>query len=351
MDHTPGPEPEIRLGDDDAVVVSVQVPASADEAWQAITRRERVALWLGSLTGELEPQASVRLDFGDGDFFDLDVVQVDPSSRRLRWSWRFMGCAPRDDIEIAVNAVGREAQVTVRDSQPQRGREASLELGEGWRDFTSRLQAHLRTGARTRYDWRSDVDVWIELPADAGTARRTLIPAAAAWLPLDGAADLFGADALVLGGPAESLAIEGIEPAGPGSVRFIARPAGQQATTKCLIAIEPRGEEAVLAISQTGFGALDATDRQRRDWRERCARAWLAAARRARELLEDGAGASAEHVPNGGERPWHASDNGSRSGCPLYTTNSERSESAAVRSSQARAVAGCPLRKPASGSS
>jgi uncharacterized protein YndB with AHSA1/START domain len=262
-----------------------------DDAWRAVTDPEHVARWFGTLTGVLEPQAALRLDFEDGDFFDIEVVEVDPTRRRLHWTWRFMGCGSREDIEIAVASVlGSDvtASVTVRDSKPRRSPEMSLELGEGWRDFTSRLQRHLATGTRTRYDWRSDVDVWMELPASAADARRILIPAAAGWLPLDGGDNLFTAEALVLddGEPDARLTIDAVEPAGPASVRFRVRPDGLRRATTCEIAIESRGADAMLGISHGGFRELDAPDHRRRDYRRRCARAWLAAAWRARQLLE-----------------------------------------------------------------
>jgi uncharacterized protein YndB with AHSA1/START domain len=344
VDRIPGPEPDIRLADDDCVVVSVRVPVSADEAWRAVTERERVARWLGTLSGDLRAQACVRLDFGDGDFFDIEDVRIDRAHRRLRWTWRFMASAPRDDIEIAVASAGKEAIVTVRDLQPSRGRRASLELGEGWRDFTSRLHRHLATGARTRYDWRSDVDVWIELPKNADAARRTLIPAAADWMPLDDGANLFSADALVLddGGRPERLSIEDVEPAGPGSVRFTARPEGLSQATSCRISIKPRGEAAVLEISHTGFRELDTTDRRRRDLRECCARAWLAAARRAQEILDVAHTTGETSWPDRQPAPAGSAD-ASGSACPLSLTPEERAR-ASQRHAPSRAVGGCPLR-------
>ncbi|HEX8157840.1 MAG TPA: hypothetical protein VF526_10690, partial [Solirubrobacteraceae bacterium] len=283
---------EIRLGaDGERVEVRARVAASPDEAWCAMTARDRVERWLGTLSAELRRDAEgLRLDFGDGDFFEFENVTLDASAHRLAFGWRFMGCAPRDAIELSVAPSGRGAVVKASDAQPGRGRDASLALGSGWRDFLSRLQLHLATGQRTRYDWRSDVDVAIELPIPAARARGVLIPAAADWLVLEGGEDLFAARALRLdGGGTSTLAIDGVEPAGNGSVRFNARPAGLRRPTTCEMAIEPRGDDGnatLLTIHQTGFRALDADDGVRRQWRSRCAIAWIAAARRARELAD-----------------------------------------------------------------
>jgi uncharacterized protein YndB with AHSA1/START domain len=350
VDRIPGPEPEVRLGGDDgSVVVSVQVPGSADEAWRAVTERERIALWLGTLTGVLQPQASLRLDFEDGDFFDIEVVEVDPLRRRLRWTWRFMGCGCREDIEIAVaSTAGPDATsvVTVRDSELRRSREASLELAEGWRDFTSRLQRHLATGDRTRYDWRSEVDVSIELPTSADDARRILIPAAAEWLPLDSGENLFTAAALVLddGKSAATLAIEDVEPAGPGSVRFTARPEGMGRPTTCQIAIEPRGAAATLRISHAGFRELDVPELRRRDYRQRCASAWLAAARHARQILEAHMDSSSDELRRSDAHPF--AQPRPSGDCPLrHVGLSNSSTPQPAPRSASHSVGGCPLRR------
>ena len=277
----------MRLGDaEGTVVVSARVAASADDAWHAITRGDRLASWCGDLsTSELAPGGVARLAFGDGDFFDLDVRDVDEAARRLHFRWCFLGCGVREDNEIEVVADGDSAAtVIVRDSEPRRPREASLALGEGWRDFTSRLQGHLATGERTRYDWRGEVDVWIELPASADDASRTLIAAAGEWLPLDHGASLFHADALVLGD--DLLQLGDVAPAGPRAVRFAARPADMGGETSCEIRIQPLGEDtAVLGINHDGFRELDATDARQRQLREQCLEAWLAAATRARTVL------------------------------------------------------------------
>jgi uncharacterized protein YndB with AHSA1/START domain len=286
--HTAGAEPSIALGDEaGTVVVAAQTPASRETVWRALSARPRIDQWFGALTGELAPGAHPRLDFGDGDFFDLEVEAVDEPV--LRWAWRFMGCGPRDEIQLRVDRCDGGTAVTVTDHEPDRERDEALALGEGWRDFTMRLQRYLATGERSRYDWRSDVDVWIELPLDAEAARRLVIGSAAEWLPLAaGASNLITADALVLGDgelPA-AFAILGVEGAGPASVRFELRPDGMAGSLPTRVAVVPRGDHAMLAIGQTGFRLLAADDATRRRIRERFAAAWLTAARRARELAD-----------------------------------------------------------------
>jgi uncharacterized protein YndB with AHSA1/START domain len=259
--------------------------SAVQEAWRALSEPARIEQWFGTISGELVPGAHVRLDFEDGDFFDIDVERA--AQPVLRWTWRFMGCGPADRIELRVEGSAGGSLVTVTDAEPDRSREQALEMGQGWRDFLSRLQRYLATGERSRYDWRSDVDVWIELAVDADAARRLLIGAASEWLPLEaGAASLIAAEALVLDdgqGPA-TFAIGGIEGTGPASVRFELRPTGIDGALPTEIAVGARGDGATLAISQSGFRDLPVDDAVQRRLRARFAAAWLAAARRAAEL-------------------------------------------------------------------
>jgi uncharacterized protein YndB with AHSA1/START domain len=286
--RTAGADPEVRLGESaGTVVVTARVEASPDEAWSALTEPERVEQWFGDLSGELSPGATVRLGFGDGDFFDLEVEEV--AEPVLRWSWRFMGCGPRNAIEVRVEGHDRTSVVTVEDREPGRSRDDALELGEGWRDFTSRLQRYLATGRRSRYEWRSDVDVWVELPLDADAARRLVIGSAADLLPLEaGAANLLTAGALVLddGEQPARFAIGGVAGTGPASVRFDLRPDGIEGSLATSIGIAGRDSGAKLAIAQTGFRDLPAGESTQRRLRERFAAAWLAVAHRAADLAQ-----------------------------------------------------------------
>lgn len=278
--------------------MTVASTASSAEAWAALTDSTALQQWFGVPDDELAPGAHVRLDFEDGDFFDLDVEEV--ARPRLRWSWRFMGCGPRDRIEIRVDARDGGSQITVTDREPHRSREEALGLGEGWRDFTSRLQRFLQTGQRSRYDWRSEVDVWTELPASLDDARRLLIGSASQWLPLSGNAEnLLAADALVLadGEQPARFAVEDLGGEAPASVHFQLVPEGITGSLDTRIEIAARGNASTLAISQTGFRELELDDSMRRRIRERFAAEWLTAARRATALAERSRASTPAGVP------------------------------------------------------
>lgn len=290
MDLTAGLDaPRVWLGErPGSVTVTATLPAPLDETWSALTNSARVEQWFGALSSPLAPGAHVRLDFGDGDFFDLDVEEVDKPT--LRWSWRFMGCGARDAIELRLEEIeDGGSQITVTDCEPHRSRDAALELGEGWRDFAARLQLYLATGEQTRYDWRSDVEVWAELPLDAVAARRLVIESAAEWLPLEpGAVNLLTASALVLtdGEQPERFFIYRVRGTGAAAVAFDLRPGCITGTLPTEISVAPHGDDAVLSVSQTGFRTLITDDASQRRIRQRFAAAWLDATTRAVTLTK-----------------------------------------------------------------
>jgi uncharacterized protein YndB with AHSA1/START domain len=107
------------------VVVSVLLDVPLVEVWQALTEPQRVARWFGTLTGALRPGTSVRLDFGDGDFFTLEIIQLDPPYL-LQYAWRFLGIGPLNTITWQVAPRDKGCQVTVTDSEPERSHEAAL---------------------------------------------------------------------------------------------------------------------------------------------------------------------------------------------------------------------------------
>jgi len=82
---------EARVGvspDPSRVIVTLATSVSAAQVWQALTETSSVAMWFGSLTAELRPGSPARLDFGDGDFFTLDDIQLNPPYG-LQYTWRF----------------------------------------------------------------------------------------------------------------------------------------------------------------------------------------------------------------------------------------------------------------------
>jgi uncharacterized protein YndB with AHSA1/START domain len=264
----------------------VRCAAPPARAWQALTDAGELRRWFGVLRREPGPAGGLRLEFGDGDFFALQVEQVEHPE--LRWTWRFMGIGPVDQLEARVHDCGEGSLVTVVDRRAGRSREEGVALGEGWSDFLSRLQRFLATGENARYAWRGEVEVWIELPVPAPIARRELILSAADWLPLPpGAANLLSAEALLLSDGVEpsSFPLHEIRGDGPGSVRFAVRLPHVEGQLSTRIEITGDSESATLALTQSGFPELGADEAVKRRVRARFAEAWVQAARRAEALL------------------------------------------------------------------
>src|SRR5262249_26975304 len=143
--------------------VSIETTATSPHAFAALVDPARLARWFGTPSGPLVAGGSTRIAFGDGDFFDLADIQIDPP-RQLRYSWRFLGLGPSNLITWTVrDSPGGDTVVTVTDDDMPRTAQVVAEMIEGWTDFTGRLRTYLATGESTRYDWRRELDGSVEL--------------------------------------------------------------------------------------------------------------------------------------------------------------------------------------------
>src|SRR5207247_811199 len=72
----------VRTADTPGTVrVYAVIRATVEEAWAALTQRELVGRWFGDLSESLQPGGAHRLDFGDGDSFEIFDVALDPPFR------------------------------------------------------------------------------------------------------------------------------------------------------------------------------------------------------------------------------------------------------------------------------
>jgi uncharacterized protein YndB with AHSA1/START domain len=162
------------VGSPCTVVVSAALSVSPATVWQALTEPEVVRQWFGKLSPALTQGGSTRLDFEDGDFFDIFDIELQPTGR-VHYKWSFLGTSPPDSITWRILPEDIGCVVAVIDADPERSREWMGMLKEGWMDFVQRLTDHLRTGQNTRYDWRRDFDGSIELPGTLEEAWRNLL--------------------------------------------------------------------------------------------------------------------------------------------------------------------------------
>jgi len=266
------------------VAVSLDVPCSVARAWQALTDPPQLACWFGTVSGPLRTGATLRLEFGDGDFFDLHDVRAEPPTS-LQYGWRFMGCGPRDVITWQLQPTVAGTRIALTDDEPGRPTQVAAELRQGWLDFTQRLEQYVRTGQRTRYDWRRQLEVSIEVevtPAWAwdhlfGPGRLTT------WLPLD-RSQLVDDDARLILDDGEEpgwLRVTAARPTPPGSLDFdLAHPAWRGAT-HCRIALEARPSGTLLSLSHLNWEAVSSDAATQRRQRARFSHFWIARLERA----------------------------------------------------------------------
>ena len=101
------------------ILLSIETPADADLAWEAITDPDRVAEWFTDISPIGSPGDPFRIDFGDSA---VEGVVVDiQDGRRFAHSWRWEG-DDTDDQTLVVWTV---------EALPSGGSRISLEHG-GW---------------------------------------------------------------------------------------------------------------------------------------------------------------------------------------------------------------------------
>jgi uncharacterized protein YndB with AHSA1/START domain len=267
-----------------AVELKLRLPVSRRDAWLAISEPPQVERWFGTLSSELEPGRAARLDFGDGDFFDLEPRHVDPPTL-LEYAWRFLGIGPENRITWTVEALDELwCEVAVRDEDPDRSRRESLGLATGWADFLGRLSRFLETGKWSRYGWREDVDASIALPVPLARARSLLDRASHTWwLPVDCSGLLPGTPFAVLehGG----LEVQDVQRVDRDAIELgLGRP-DWPVRTSCVLGLGPRAGGALLEVHHRGFGDLPLDDSARKELRACTTRTWIAALERARAHL------------------------------------------------------------------
>lgn len=288
----PAPPDETSAGvdavvDDGTVSVTRPTPAAPDVVWRALTDPGVVCRWFGTLLPGLDPGQTARFDFGDGDFFTVHDIRLDPP-HRLCYRWRFLGIGPVNTITWTVEPDASGSRVTVTDAASARTRASAVELREGWLDFTARFVEFLATGTPTRYDWRRSVDAAIEMPVPFGAAAQVVFAPGrfARWLPLDGF-DLEPGISLYVedGATPKSFALTNVSWSGATRVAFDLRAANVSPPTSCEVALTLNRQTPLFTVRHTGFDALDATVDVQRQQRKRFCAYWIECLTRARDLV------------------------------------------------------------------
>lgn len=265
------------------VQVSVFIPAPLDTVWTAITQRDEVRKWFGDLSADLKPGGMVRLDFGDGDFFAITGVALDPP-RVLRYRWRFLGTGPSDAIEWLNVPEDGGVRVTVTDHEPNRTAAMVDELTEGWTDFLRRLQVYGASGQNTRYTWRRQFDGSIELAAEPPAAAALLFAADGQghWLPWTGNIVPDANVTMTDRAAPNEFRIGSVDRATPLTLNFAFGCPQWLFPTNCELKIQPLPQGSLLVVSHSGWEGISDSDAERGAQRQRFGELWIAALRRAR---------------------------------------------------------------------
>jgi uncharacterized protein YndB with AHSA1/START domain len=133
------------------IVVEIETPASAGEAWSALTEPDRIAEWFT----EASPLGAVgdpyRLDFGDGSVVEGVVREVEPG-HRFAHTWAWADAEPRQETLVtwSVEALpdGGGRVTLVHDGWSEAGADAATRGDhEGyWSGYLDDLTALLAEG-------------------------------------------------------------------------------------------------------------------------------------------------------------------------------------------------------------
>jgi uncharacterized protein YndB with AHSA1/START domain len=270
--------------DPGTVTVTLQLDTPASRAWQLLTEPTMVARWFGTLTGTLAPGQPARLDFGDGDFFDLETLRLDPPFL-LEYTWRFLGIGPLDTITWHIAPQEQGCLVTVIDSEPGRSHQSARELKEGWLDFTQRLEQFLVAGYPSRYDWRRQFDGSIEIGGNLESVWDSLFAPhrQPQWLPLlEGVLEEGGQFVAV--DPGEAFQISDVYWYPPHSMRFHLKHSGWLCPTYADLKLSSHAQGTLLSVSHTGWERISPNENYQLAQRKRFSTLWIMALQRACEI-------------------------------------------------------------------
>jgi uncharacterized protein YndB with AHSA1/START domain len=270
---------------DGSVRVRIRVAATPEAAWSALVDPICAREWFAEATAELRTGRRLRFDFGDGDFFNADVLDCQPL-RRLRYAWRFLGIGPQAMITWRLAPTNGGVELIANDEQTGRGQAEATELSGGWVDFGERLALFLTTSVRSRYDWRRDLDASIEVTAapDVVSERLFATEAAREWLSLVPAARATGRLWMSDGEAPSEFEVDGLTVAG-GVLSFGLQSPQWRGPTACRLSVTRRPGGSRLAVSHIGWPDIGDDASEQLCQRRRFCQWWAVSLLRARRLL------------------------------------------------------------------
>lgn len=275
------------------VVVTVEVEATVEAIWRSLVEPAVVSRWFGELSAPLSQDGNARLAFGDGDFFELTAISLDPP-QLLRYDWRFQGTGPLDTINWHIQPAEKGCLVIVSDSEEGRSHEAAVMLREGWLDFTKRLVDFHATGESTRYDWRRELDVGIEIESPVEAVWRALFAPESQplWLPFN--ASLQSDTEAVVLDEAEPRAFRLLDVESQPCEQIVFRLSSEDwdTPTQCKIELKDHLTGTLLNVSHNGWEEISQDQAAQLQQRTRFCALWIDALKRSRQLIEQTRGST-----------------------------------------------------------
>lgn len=138
-----------RSGERSTVLVRRSYDATAPDLWSACTEPDRLARWLGSITGDRRPGGEIRLTM---TATDIPVLRIEACEEphRLVVTWTSVD-EPDSEVALILEPLGETTRLTLRHSlvDPER----APGLGCGWEDFLNRLQELLAGRDPSAVSW------------------------------------------------------------------------------------------------------------------------------------------------------------------------------------------------------
>jgi len=158
---------ERRISGDGVVFMSRRYDAAIEAVWDAWTDPERLARWLGSVSGELRPGGTAVLTMTPEIEVPCHIVECQ-APRLLAVVWCHPG-EPESSVELRLSAVGGATIVELEHRRlPD---DLAVGYGYGWEDFLDRLGALLTDGDPDSVSWAQSQEALAPLWAALAAAR------------------------------------------------------------------------------------------------------------------------------------------------------------------------------------
>lgn len=149
-----------------SVVMERYYDFAIEAVWDAWTNPDRLARWLGNVSGDLRPGGEIVLAMGPDEKVPCEIAACE-APRRLTVLWRYPG-EPESAAELRLTPDGGGTVLRLEHARlPQ---DLSAGYGHGWEDFLDRLGVFLAGADPESVSWARSQDVLRPLWDAAGSS-------------------------------------------------------------------------------------------------------------------------------------------------------------------------------------